>query len=63
MLSNSWGCSQIVLTTQPNPRLAFTSVMHLEPGNKPKNVENIHFQIEYVPNTTDTFYPFLDEFL
>ena len=45
MLSNCWGCPQIDLTSHQSPQLAFTSGMHLEPGNK-KQEENIHFDIE-----------------
>ncbi|WP_419612608.1 hypothetical protein, partial [Thiolapillus sp.] len=45
MLSNCWGCPQIVLTSHPYLRPAYTSGMHLEPGNK-KHKENMHFHIE-----------------
>ena len=47
MLSNCWGCSQIVLTSHPYPLQAHTSGMHLEPGNK-KHEENMHFHIEKI---------------
>ena len=47
------GMSPIVLTPHPNPRLAFTSGMHLEPGNKKlkKQEENMHFHIEIFSKT------------
>ena len=36
MLSNCWRCPQIVFSSKPNPRPAFASGMHLEPGKKKK---------------------------
>ena len=63
MLSNCWGCPQIVLTSHLYPHPAYTSGMHLEPGHK-KHEENMNFHIEKkIPKQTDTFSLFLDEFL
>ena len=63
MLSNCWGCPQIVLISHPYPRPAYTFGMHLEPGNK-KHEENMHFHVEiFFQKQTDTFSLFLDEFL
>ena len=63
MLSNCWGCPQIVLTLHPYPRPAYTFGMHPEPENE-KHEEDMYFHIEkcFQNKLTHLLY-FLDEFL
>ena len=69
MLSNSCGRPQIVLTSQQNPQLAFTSGMDLEPGNKKtkktkkKHEENMHFHTENKIQKQLSSFIYIDDFL